>query len=133
MKLQMLVLADYASKDTATQKLNILGVFSKIHAKEFPVKHRRMVIVAKIVADYTDTTDNRNLAINLSDEDGLQLIELKTQFHIPHGEAGHRPDFDILWEVNFLEFPHEGYYQLVVSIDSQEIGTTSVELIKSQQ
>jgi hypothetical protein len=129
MKLKILAIADYATVDEITQKLNILGIFSAIFAREFPARHRRLVVVAKIAAELSDTADERRLTITLCNDDKVELVQLETSFSIPHGASGIRPDFNAVWEINQLEFPHAGHYQIAVEVDDVELGTTSLELI----
>jgi hypothetical protein len=129
MKLKILAVADYATVDEITKKLNILGIFSTIFAREFPARHRRLVIVAKIAAELSDTADERRLTITLCDDDKVELVQFEASFSIPHGASGIRPDFNAVWEINLLEFPHDGHYQISVEVDNAELGTTSLELI----
>jgi hypothetical protein len=130
MKVKILAVADYASVDEATKKVNILGIFSTIFAQTFPAKHRRMVIVAKISADLEDTAGERSLTITVWDDDRKnELAQLATPFTIPHVASGVRPDFNAVWEINQLEFSSPGHYEIVVSVDDVELGTTSIELI----
>lgn len=130
MKLKILTLADYATIDVATRKLTIVGAFTVIFAKQFPVKHRRMVIVAKIAAELGDTADQHEVKVTLEDDDNVEVAQLITPFSIPHVKTGVRPDFDLLWEINQLEFPHDGHYRITVAIDGKDVGDTSIQLMQ---
>jgi hypothetical protein len=129
MILKILAVADYATIDEITKKLNILGIFSTIFAREFPARHRRLVVVAKIAAELSDTAEERKLTITLCDDDKVELVQFEASFSIPHDTSGIRPDFNFVWEINLLEFPHAGHYQIAVEVDDVELGTTSLELI----
>jgi len=130
MKLKILAIADYAREDGISRKLDILGIFSRIYTSKFPAIHSRMVIVAKVEAELGDDTEPKDFSVTFADQDGLKLLEISAPFKIPHGEQGIRPDFNFIWELNGLEFPHAGHYQLQANIDGKELGTTSIELIQ---
>jgi hypothetical protein len=131
MKIQMLITADYASVDIATGKLNILGAFTRINAKQFPVVHHRMAVVVKLTADsLTETTDRRNFELILTNEDGVELFQASCPVQIPRGEKGVRHDANVLLELNALEFPNAGVYEFSVYIDEEKVGDTSIELVQ---
>jgi hypothetical protein len=133
-KIQMLITADYASVDIATGKLNILGAFSRINAKTFPVVHPRMALALKLVADnYNEPTTMRSLEIILSDADGNELMQVSGGVQIPRDERGNRRDANVILELNALEFPHPGIYEFAVYIDAQKIDDTTIELVQLQQ
>ncbi len=134
MKIQMLIVADYASVDTATGKLNVIGAFGRIFFNQFPGKHQRMTVVVKLVADSpTETTEPRKFELVLADEDGLELFQASHSVSIPRDQFGNRSDANVLLELNNLEFPHPGTYEFSVRIDGEEIGNTPIELIQFKQ
>lgn len=131
MKLMVLLTADYASIERSTGKLNILGAFSRIFAKTFPCRHHRMAVVVRLKPDFGDHTDDRELSVVLSDEDGTELVRFVIPFSFPLGEGGSRPEFQGVVELNNLLFPHPGLYEFAVLVDDQFLGNTSVELVES--
>jgi hypothetical protein len=131
MRLTILALADYGSVDVTTQKMNILGIFTQMLSRQYPFKHHRFVIIAKIVADLGDSSEPHNLVMTMADADAKTVIaRLETKITIPFDQQGRRPDFNLILELNTLEFPHPGDYQVLISVDDIELGATSIELIK---
>lgn len=134
MKIQMLIVADYASVDRATGKLNILGAFTRISAKQFPVKHHRMAVAVKLAADGpNETTERRKLELILTHEDGKELMVMSGGVQIPIGSDGTRSDTNIILELNNQEFPRPGFYEFSVHVDGQKIGDTAIELVQIEQ
>lgn len=133
LKYLMLITADYASIDQATQKLNILGAFTHIVARQFPCKHPRMAIALTLEAELLDTADPKILKVILADADGTELMVFAAEFQIPYGEGGYRPYASFVLELNNLEFPHAGEYIFTVYVDDQPIGHTSIVLDQMQQ
>jgi hypothetical protein len=134
MKIQMLIVADAANLDVATGKINILGAFTRIFAKQFPAVHPRMAIVVKLAADTPiETTDVRDFEGILTDADGHEVALVSGPVSIPRGEKGTRPDASIILELNGVGFTHAGFYKFTVYVDGDEIGDTSIELVQVEQ
>jgi hypothetical protein len=133
MKLMMCVTADYASIDTGTGKLNILGAFTRITAKQFPARHNRMALVVKIGPELGDHPDPRELSVVLVDEDGTDYLRVSMPFQLPHGDRGVRPEFNAVLELNNLEFPRPGIYEFRVYVDGEMQGQTSIQLVQREQ
>ncbi len=91
MRLSMLLLADYAAAD-ASGKLNILGAFTIINARQFPVLHPLMYLVMKFQPELGEYGDARQLQVEFLDEDGTKLHEITGEFHVPQLMSGQRPE-----------------------------------------
>jgi hypothetical protein len=127
MKLQMLIAADYASVDTRSHKLNILGAFTRISAKQFPAIHQRLALALMLIAELGDTSDSKELTVDLVDADGNELIRLVGEFSIP-SQAGKRPPLALVMEINNLRFPHAGEYTFNVYVDDVLLDETDITL-----
>ncbi|MCK6581189.1 MAG: hypothetical protein L6Q98_24120 [Anaerolineae bacterium] len=125
----MFVVADYASIEPATGKLNVLGVFTSITAASFPAVHRRMAVIARITADNpTETTDPRKFELLLTDADGTDHLKFSGMIALPRDAQGNRLDQNVLVELNNVEFPHSGVYEFAIYVDGHRIGDTPIEL-----
>lgn len=134
MKIQMLVVADYGSIDGATGKLNLIGVFNRIYSHQFPARHQRLAVVAKLVADSPfETTEPRNFELVLRDADATDLFQASGMISIARDPLGNQLDANIILEINMLEFPHPGTYEFSVRIEGDTIGETTIELIQLPQ
>jgi hypothetical protein len=133
MKVLMLLVADYASFERATGKLNILGAFTRITARQFPATHPRLAVVIKVGADLGDLPDDRTLTVKLLDADATELMQYSAPFRIPHGPGGVRPEFNAVLELNNLPFPQPGTYEFRVYIDEQQYGSISIEVVSAPQ
>jgi hypothetical protein len=130
MKLMMLLTADYASVEPLTGKLNVLGAFSQIRGNNFPLKHGRMFIAVRVRAELTDHHDQRTLAIGMTDDDQHKLFHISGPIQFPHTGTGLPGELNAVIELNELIFPHPGFYNFVVSIDGEELGSTPVKLVQ---
>ena len=131
MKIQILTTADYASVDSATGKMNILGIFNRINAQQFPTTHPRMVLALKLAADSpTESGEPRSILLRLTDEDGKELFQIATVVQMPRDQFGIRQDANLTIEFNALEFPHPGTYEFAVLEDGEKIGETVINLVQ---
>lgn len=133
MKTMMLIVADQANIDRSTGKLNLLGAFSRIYAKQFPAEHSRMALAIVLQAELGDHHDQRMLEVELEDEDGEKLVRVKGPFEFPKTGTGEAEQFHAVLELNEVTFPHPGYYRFVVSVDGEFIESTSIELVQRDQ
>lgn len=132
MKIKMFLIADYASVDSASGKMNVLGVFDKISAAEFPTRHHRLAVVAKIAADPLENTNEETLKIVLVDADGTEYLQWSSNFSIKRDEKGERPDANFILELNNLEFPKPGFYEFRLDVDDANLGVAPLELIQQR-
>ncbi len=131
----MLIVADHASVESNTGKLNILGAFRQITAKKFPARHGTMSIVVKLGGELGDNHEQRTLTVTLTDADGNDLISISGPFSFPHAPAGVQPEFNAVLELRNIVFPHPGSYQVNVTVDGEWIDYMGIELaqLPSQQ
>ena len=131
MKLQMLIVADYAAADIGSGKLTVVGAFNIIYAQQFPAIHPRLAIAVKLASDNPlETTEPRQFELHLTSEDGIDLFQAATPVQIPRDEKGNRHDANVILEINTLEFPSAGFYEFAIFIDGEKLGDTSIELVQ---
>lgn len=119
MQIRIAALADYTNI-TQNGKLNILGIFSQIHASSAPVVHSQMQFVVQFAFE-PDETGARNIRIILQDADGKQVLAVEGIANIPK-PAG--PDPVIFNQVILLQnvlFPHFGSYEFAIEVDDEPL------------
>lgn len=131
MKMQALLIADYASVDTASGKLYVIGAFDRITAREFPAVHPRMAIILKLVGADFEAEDHHNTTVTLRDQDAGVLFQVAGPIPVNQGASGYRSQFQMVLELNAIVFPAPGIYEVVVEIDGQLIGSAPIELVKA--
>ena len=68
MQIRIAALADYTNI-TESGKLNVLGIFSQIHATQVPAAHPQMQFVVQFAFEPSETGDKK-IRIVLQDADG---------------------------------------------------------------
>ena len=129
MKLLVLLVADYANM-TKEGKLNVMGIFTNISTKGFPVRHSEMWLIAKLSASPAEYDTTRKLTVKLLNEDAtVEVMSWSQDITVPHGTGGRRVEISPLLRLVGLEFPSEGTYQFSLLVDSDEKGTLPIDLL----
>lgn len=129
MDLLMFLAADYAAVD-ASGKLNILGAFRVIYAKNFPVAHQLMHVVVKLRPALGEHNDARRLRLILVDEDGQEVFHLAQDFRIPKATGGSIPEFNAVIGIRDLQFKKPGRYEFRVYVDKEQKGDLAIDVVQ---
>jgi hypothetical protein len=119
MKIPMAFLADEANI-SQEGKLNVLGIFDRIAAPEFPVTHPRMVYAFRVQAEFTDAGRSFPVQVRLIDEDGGVLFEASGEINPPVVPPGEFSTANQVFTLVGLQFPRPGLYQFQVNIGALE-------------
>ena len=121
MQLRIAALADYTNI-TDNGKLNILGIFSQLHAASVPAVHPQMQFVVQFAFEPIETGE-KTIRIVLQDEDGNELLAMQGNLTIP---TPNTPDPVVVNQILVLQnvtFPHFGNYEFVIEVDGETIPT----------
>lgn len=97
-------------------KLNVLGIFDRIAAAEFPVVHPRMVFAFRVQADFSDGGRGFDVQIRLVDEDGGMLFDAAGEINPPIVPPGEFSTANQVFTLVGLTFPRPGVYTFQVTI-----------------
>lgn len=129
METRLLLLADYASLEAHTGKLNIIGAFNKIYAQRFPTAHQMMYLVVRIGAELGEFNTERQLEVMLFDEDGQESWRTPNlPFTIPMPAGGRIGEFNAVLALQLMMFEHAGRYEFRVYVDHDLKGVIPLDL-----
>ena len=115
-KVPLAVLCD-AANVSREGKLNILGVFSDLWARQFPCTHPSLTLVVGLEATYTERGEH-TVDLRLVDADGGELLKLDGQVNVQSPRPG-RPIFtQAILQLNNISFPKPGTYTLDILVTS---------------
>jgi hypothetical protein len=109
------VLADEANV-SQEGKLNLMGIFDRISASEFPVVHPKLVFAFRVEAEFADSGRSFPVAITMEDEDGQVLFDAEGQIGAPHVLPGEFATANQLFTMVGVQFPTPGLYRFVVRL-----------------
>lgn len=118
MDIEAFLLCDAATDQQG--KLNILGAFDGIFAKQLPVIHLSCAVAARIRFESIEEGDH-NVRIDVIDEDGKQIIpRLEGKVSVKFG-AGSSMAVNLILNLNQLKFEKFAEYTIKLAIDGQVV------------
>ena len=108
--------------DPATGKHTILGVFSNIRGRQFPMNHPFMVWFLSL-SDLSAGEHKITISYGLDPTNTRKLIERK--FHSP----GPLQRINLINEIRNLAFPTPGDYSIVIEVDEEPLLVTSLNVV----
>lgn len=111
----MAVLADEANV-SQEGKLNLMGIFDRIAAAEFPVVHPKMVFAFRVEAEFGDAGRLFPVRVTLEDDTGAALFEAAGELMAPHVAMGEFSTANQLFALIGVQFPRAGMYRFVVQV-----------------
>jgi hypothetical protein len=115
MNIESFLLCDAATDQRG--KLNILGAFDNIFAKEFPVRHRMCCIAARI--RFSKIEDGEHMVrIFIIDADGNSIgPKLEGNINVHIGDNLATAAVNLILNIQGLEFKGYGQYQIDLAVD----------------
>ena len=129
MELDFALIAD-AANVSQEGKLNILGIFDTIWAREFPVRHAAMVFVLRVKADFTDQ-GSHTLEVRLLDADGEQLFRAEGPIQVPGSAPGRPVKPHVIMGLSGVSFRSPGDYSFEVMIDGQHLKSVPLYIMEA--
>lgn len=119
MEIDLALLADAATID-GSGKLNILGVFDRLSATSFPVRHPRLVLILRFAAGVQEV-GKHEVQITLRDPDGEEVMRLDGEMQLGPGPASVTEGVRVphLLHMDGLVFKRGGRYGFDVRVDGE--------------
>ena len=129
MEIAFFLTADYANL-TGDGKINIMGIFNRITATQFPARHPSLFVIAKLLAGLGEEGQTRDVHIYLHDPDGKKLLNIGGEMSFPERILGQKPEINVIANLRDVVFPVPGPYQfnLFVDRDHKSQFSLSVEI-----
>jgi hypothetical protein len=130
MQIPLALLADYANI-SAEGKLNLMGAFDVISARQFPAVHPQMHLVFRIEANPAEAGPTRKLEIKLMAEDGQSLLSLEAELRL---EAKRPTPLGEMLQSNHIiglqavRFEKPGTYQFAILINGDIKATVPLKV-----
>ena len=119
MEIDLALLADAATVD-ASGKLNILGIFDRVHAHHLPAKHGRVSLILRFSASVRDAGSHR-IKITMTGPDAREILNIDGEMQLGPGAQGPSGQIRIPHVINLdgLVFERPGVYTFDVRVDGE--------------
>jgi hypothetical protein len=127
MKVEIFSLCDFASTD-AGGKLNIIGVFDDISAREVPATHGLCALAIRIRFDKIEE-GIKKLKISFVDSDGnpvMPAVEMQIQVLIP--SPLQQANVQVVFLIPQIKFLNFGEYEIALAIDGRQEASTPINV-----
>ncbi|MBE0545973.1 MAG: hypothetical protein IH623_32000 [Verrucomicrobia bacterium] len=117
MNIQVAVLCDAATDDNG--KLNLLGAFDTIYARDLPAAHPQCAVALRVTFLSSDE-GKHNLRLNFVDADGRSImpgIDIPVEVTLP--DDVHFGTRNFIFNIQQLKFDEPGLYSVDISLDGQ--------------
>lgn len=112
-------------------KLNVLGVFDRIAAAQFPVMHPKMVFAFRLEAEFGDSGLHVPVRVRLMDADGGSLFEAGGDVVAPTVEPGEFATTHQVFNLIGVQFREPGIYRFVVNVGDLPPHETPLSVVKA--
>ncbi|MDP6307094.1 MAG: hypothetical protein QGF29_04555 [Verrucomicrobiota bacterium] len=126
MDIQVAVLCDAATDYKG--KLNLLGTFNSVHARELPANYPQCSIVLRVVFKVVEEGSHK-LRINFVDEDGkfvMPSIELPFEVNVAENDSFAYRNF--ILNIQRLKFEKFGQHAVDIAIDGRQEASIPLEV-----
>lgn len=121
MKVEMFVLCDAATEHMG--KLNLLGTFDSIHARQVPAAHPFCAVAMRLRFERSERGDHR-IRVNLIDADGQLVIpSLDANLQVRFAEEAPSFAMNLILNLQGIRFVRFGEYSIDLIADGQPVAS----------
>ena len=120
------ITCDSVYVDPATCKHTLLGIFSNLRAKEFPVTHPRMIWFLSF-SDLTAGSHDLKITIGLPMDDEEPRTIIEKSFDSP----GPQHRINLINDIHNLKFEKPGNFSILIEIDDQVVLASTFPLTQA--
>jgi hypothetical protein len=118
MKVELLSLCDFAQAEP-TGKMNLLGTFDRIFAKEAPVARTVFAVAARLRFEAHEE-GARTVALSFIDSDGQRVMPLlRAQFNVKVQPNESSATLNYVMVIPSIKFARFGDYQIDLAVDDK--------------
>jgi hypothetical protein len=125
------LLAD-AANVSREGKLNVLGIFDRLHGSKFPFTWPRMMLVMRFVASAAEYGTEKSIDIITLDADGKKLGTASGKMTLPTGASGRQLKINHVLPMT-MTFPAPGEYSIEILINGEPKATVPLEVVQREE
>lgn len=129
MKIALATVADFASGGEHG-KLNIMGIFDNINAKEFPTVHGSMALVLRLHVESRDGEKDHAIRVRLLKPGGGNVFDVAGNLSVGTMETGQERHVNHVMNLQNITFEESGTYYFLIYLNGREAAKLPLKLIK---
>ena len=116
-KPNFIIACEQAFLTAGTNNLNLIGIFTNIHASQFPLTYRHFALVANFDIEERGSYE---LETVMKDPEGKEVVRSKLQANITANP------FQVIANLENVIFPKPGNYELSISVGGTLVGSRTL-------
>ena len=124
------VVADYANV-SREGKLNVMGIFDRVFARQVPARFPPMQLVIRLEADYAEIGDDHAIRVQLSDPDGEAVVDIDGSFTPRGGQPGQKTSVNHILQLGNVPLQATGTHRVLVWIDGDLKREVPIHVVKA--
>lgn len=132
MHVSFLLVADCANI-TTDGKLNVMGIFTSIHAAVFPTQPLEFYLIYQLTAGPAEYERAFRMHLKLLDEDGRELMNVPVQQVMPRGDHGQHVYLNHILRVQKVVFERAGRHEIVVLVDNDQKASVAIDVLTANR
>ncbi len=126
MKIEAFLLCDAATDQHG--KLNVLGAFENIYAKQVPFKYPACAVVARIRFEQIEEGEHK-IRLNIIDQDGTSIgPKLEGKISVKSAPMLDSTVANIILNIHGLEYKEFGKYRVDIAVDGNMLASLPVRV-----
>jgi len=119
-KSQFIIICERAFTAAGSNNLNLVNIFTQIHAAAFPFTHPQFAVVVNFD---TDTPGSRTLHIDITDPAGAQVARTELPVTTSIG------NWQVITNFELMRFAVPGAYTFHLTLDGQPLGERVLQVL----
>ncbi len=116
MTITFAVLADYANV-TREGKLNVMGIFDRVFARQIPSRFPPMQLVVRLEAQHAELSSEHSIRIQLAGPEGTALFDINGTFTPRGGQPGQPASVNHVIRLADLPLERAGDHAVLIWVD----------------
>lgn len=110
------VVADYANV-TREGKLNVMGIFDRVYARQVPARFPPMQLVIRLEVDYAELDAEHSVRVQLGGPEGESVLDIDGSFTPRGGQPGQKTSVNHILQLGNVPLERTGAHRILVWID----------------
>lgn len=130
MDITFAVVADYANV-SREGKLNVMGIFDRVFARQLPARFPPMQLVVRLEADYAELDTEHAIRVQLADPDGEAVFDIDGSFTPRGGQPGQKTSVNHVLQLGNVPLQEVGTHRVLVWIDGDLKREVPIHVVKA--
>ena len=130
MELRYFLLADFAN--FGDDKLNIIGAFRTIRAKQFPMQHPSMYLVADVAIEVEEHDSEYTAKVLFLDGNAEEFAKMEGRFSVPRYNLKQpsKGSLSLIFAIRDMKFEKPSRYELRLLVDDHLLGILPLDVVQ---